>query len=351
MLVFTNRQLSDKPDETAYERSFEPGSTRLAVATVTANATGGWSVSDSRPDASDVDALNLLLPLFSGTGPLLVYLHGNNNTPEACFERCALLKAIYGYEVIGFSWTSEGYLPDGSDLPGVTPAAASSDEDDLKRVSAANRTEGGIQQKIRRYHQAKTNAQDSVDALARFLRLLGTARLHANVQPFTFAAHSLGAHFLQYTLDVPGASESVGTAHNVALLAACVRAAGHRAWLANVRPKGQVFVTYNKGDSVLFGAYIADGSQLKLGTDPGAELLPSSAVRYISFSNAVVGLGGHGYFVYDKMPKKTKALFSRIFGSARDINLDEYPRQVYPLGCDADGLTCYMAAPGGIEVG
>jgi hypothetical protein len=303
------------------------------------------------PDVADADALNLLLPLFTGARRVLVYLHGNNNTPAACFERCALLESLYGVEVIGFSWTSEGYLPDGNDLPGVAPAPSASDETDLRGVTAANRTEGGIQQKIRRYHQAKTNAQDSVDALARFLRLLGTARLHANVQPFSLAAHSLGAHFLQYTLDVPGAGESVGTAHNVALLAPCVRAAGHRAWLANVRPKGQVFVAYNKGDSVLFGAYIADGSQIKLGTDPGPELLQSSAVRYISFSNAVVGFAGHGYFVYDKMPKKTRALFSRIFGSSRDINPDEYPRQVYPVGCDADGLTCYMAAPGGIEVG
>lgn len=49
------------------------------------------------------------------------------------------------------------------------------------------------------------------------------------------------------------------------------------------------------------------------------------------------------------MPKKTKALFTRIFSSSRDIAPDAYPRQVYPVGCDADGLTCYMAVPSGIE--
>ena len=353
MLVFTNRKLTDADNETAFQRSFEPGAARLSVALVGRDpaGSGSWKVTGNKPDVADVDALNLLLPLFSGSRRLLVYVHGNNNTPAACFERCALLESLYGVEVVGFSWASEGYLADGTDLPGVAPAPKASDDADLKAITVLNRTEGGSQQKIRRYHQAKTNAQDSVDALARFLRLLGTARLHANVQPFTLATHSLGSHFLQYTLDVPGAGESVGTAYNVVLLAACVRAAGHRVWLANVRPRGQVFVTYNKGDSVLFGAYIADGSQIKLGTDPGPELLQSSAVRYVSFSNAVVGFGGHGYFVYDKMPKKAKALFSRIFGSARDIKPDEYPRQVYPVGCDNDMLTCYMAAPGGIDVG
>ncbi|WP_457337563.1 alpha/beta hydrolase [Rhizobacter sp. P5_C2] len=351
MLIFTNRVVNMAGDESAFGRSFEPAGTHLGFASVSGLAQGGaWTVSNANNDASDVDALNALLPLFSGARKVLVYLHGNNNTPAACFERCAKLEALYGFETIGFSWASEGFLSDGSELPGVEGGNAG-DETDLAKVKASNRTEGAIQRKIRRYRQAKTNAQESVDALARFLRLLGTARLHANIQPFTLAAHSLGAHFLQYTLDVPGAGESMGTAHNVALVAACVRAAGHRDWLDKMRPKGQVFVTYNKGDSVLFGAYIADGSQFKLGTDPGPELLQSRAVRYVSFSNASVGFGGHGYFVLDKMPKKALRLFTRIFGSQRDIEIDEYPRQVYPVGCDEDGLTCYMAKPTAIDSG
>lgn len=353
MLIFTNRALSAQPDESAYGTAFEPGATRLSVASVAraAGSGGAWAVAGHRPDVADADALNLLLPLFRGRRRLLVYLHGNNNPPAACFARCALLESLYGVEVVGFSWAAEGYLSNGDSLPGVGSASGAGDETTLKKVSAANRTDSAIQDRIRRYHQAKTNAQDSVDAVARFLRLLGTARLHANVQPFTMAAHSLGAHLLQYTLDVPGAGESVGTAHNVALLAACVRAAGHRDWLARVRPKGQVFVTYNKADAVLFGAYVADGSQVKLGAEPGFDLLQSDAVRYVSFNGAKVGLGGHGYFVNDKMPKKMRALFARVFGSERDIRPDEYPRQVYPVGCNADGLICYMAAPGVGEPG
>ena len=68
-------------------------------------------------------------------------------------------------------------------------------------------------------------------------------------------------------------------------------------------------------------------------------------MRSISFSNSKVGFGGHGYFVLDDMPKKSLKLFRRIFRSLRDLEAGEYPRQVYPVGCDADGLTCYMAAP------
>ena len=351
MLIITNRDVNNASNESAFERSFAPGGTRLAFASVAPAAQGaGWALSDVNSDASDVDALNALLPLFSGQRKLLLYLHGFNNTPAECFERCARLEALYDVETVGFSWTSEGFLSNGAALP-ADQGGDAGDETALAKVKASNRTDSASQSKIRRYHQAKTNAQDSVDALARLLRLVGTARLHANAQPFTLAAHSLGAHFLQYTLDVPGAGESLGTAHNVALLAACVRAAGHRDWLDKVRPKGQVFVTFNLGDSVLFGAYVADGSQVKLGTDPGAELLQSKAVRYVSFSNATVGFGGHRYFVLDQMPKKALQLFRRIFESQRDIEIDEFPRQIYPVGCDEDKLTCYMAKPTVVDGG
>ena len=353
MLIFTNRDLLDRTDESAFTRTFTPAAMSLGFATVVPAAGGapGWSVSGLKAQATDADALNALLPLFAGPRPLLVHLHGNSNPPASCFARCLLLESMYGFEVVGFSWASEGFLPDGSDLPGLPAQAAPRDENDLGAVNAANRRDDVIQDKIRRYRQAKTNAQDSVDALARFLRLLGTARLHANTQPFTLAAHSLGAHFLQYTLDVSGASESLGTAHNVALLAPCTRAAGHRDWLAKIRPKGQVFVTFNQGDNVLFGAFIADGGQVKLGTDPRPDLLETGMARYVSFTGAQVGFGGHDYFVLPDMPTRTLKLFTRIFGSRRDIQPGEIPRQVYPVGCDADGLTCYMAAPRVVDGG
>ena len=343
MLIFTHRALNGAADESAFGRSFTPGSNRLALADVQRGSGGAaWLVSQHDADVDDGDSLRALLPRFQGSRPVLVYLHGNNNPPAACFERCERLAALYDVEVIGFSWASEGFLPDGGTLSSL-PDGPAGDEAELQGVSGANRTDSAVQRKIRRYHQAKTNAQDAVDALARFFRMLGTARLYANAQPFTVAAHSLGAHFLQHTLNVPGAAESLGTAHNVALLAACTDAAGHPDWLANVRPRGSTFVTYNHDDSVLYGASIADGGTVKLGADPGGRRLRSPAVRYISFTHWRVGLGGHGYFVMKNMPKKSLKLFTRIFGSRPDLEPGEPPKRVYPMGCDADGVTCYMA--------
>ena len=176
---------------------------------------------------------------------------------------------------------------------------------------------------------------------------MGAARLYTNQQRMSIAAHSLGCHFLQYAVENEGASESLGAAHHIALLAACCRAEGHAGWVGRLSPKGQVFVAYNLGDGVLFGAYIADGSQVKLGTEPGTRSA-SPKVRYVSFTNAQVGLGGHGYFVRaagDDVPKAPKKLFQRIFGSEQDVQQGERPRKVYPVGCDPDGKTCYMAAP------
>jgi hypothetical protein len=349
MLVFSNRQTTNDAGAGAFTARFTPAEPRLAMARVSASTAGGWQVADLVGAVDDDAALRALVPLFRAERRLLVYLHGFNNTPADSFQRYARLSELYGLEVIGFAWPSEGFLADGSELPLLAPGAEGAEvgggEMQLGAIAASNRRDSGIQRLIRRYRQAKSNAQDSVDALARLLRLLATARLYANQQPISLAAHSLGAHLLQYTFDLPGAGEALGATHNVALLAACVRAAGHRDWLARLQPKGQVFVTYNRSDSVLFGASIADGQQTKLGTDPGPQRLLSPSVRYVSFSNAKVGAGGHRYFVLDDMPKKSLKLFSRMFGSERDIQPGEFPRRVYPVGCDADGSTCYMAAP------
>lgn len=343
MLIFTNRQLASGTTEAAFGRNFTPGGIQLAVASVAASGKG-WKLSDPDEDVSEEDALNLLLPLFSGNRPLVLYVHGNNNTPADCFGRVTALRQLYpGAEFIGFSWPSEGFLSDGSPLPGV-PMSAKTDEADLAKVKPENRTTSSVQHKIRRYHQAQTNAKDSVDAFARMLRLLGTARLHANAQPFSLAIHSLGAHLFQYSLQVSGATESASTAHNIALLAPCVRAASHSDWLTRFRPKGRTYVTYNKGDNVLFGAYIADGEQTKLGADPGPGIVQSEGVRYISFSNAPNDFGGHGYFV-NGVTKKAKKLFSRIFASQIDFAGNESAKAVYPMGCDPDGAVCYMAVP------
>lgn len=344
MLIVTNRAVSGTGSSATFTRAFAPGKTLLNLADATAGSKGKWALKQLVGDADDTQVAAALAPAFSGGRPVLLYLHGNNNTPESCFERCALLESLYDVEVIGFSWPSEGSQSDGSDLPGARNDDPG-DEDDLAGVNAGNRSNDGILQKARRYRQAKNNAQDSVDALARCLRLMAVARLQAGAQPFSLAVHSLGGHFLQYTLDIEAAREALGAAYNIALVAPCVRAAGHKDWVARLRPRGRVFITYNEGDSVLFGACIVDGSQVKLGTDPGTDRVDNGVARYVCFTRSKVGFGGHGYFVYDKLSKKTRKAFGRMFGSQPDIGAGEYPRQVYLAGCDADGVTCYVGVP------
>jgi esterase/lipase superfamily enzyme len=346
MLMFTNRVMSNSPNEAAFGTSFRQGSGQLGMASVTGSTKKGWAVSAPDSNVGDDKALNALVPLFKGTKRVLVYIHGNNNTPAQCFKRCDALQTLYGVEVIGFSWPSEGYSADGTIVAGVLPTEVDGDENELAKVTAGNRGEGWIRSKINRYHQATLNGKHSGDALARFLRLLATARLYANGQVFTLAAHSLGAQYLEYTLDLSGASESASAAQNILLLAPCVRSSGHKDWLIKMRPKGQLFVTFNQGDSVLMAASIADnGSGPKLGTDPTTDLLRVPYMRYISCTNAAKGLGGHGYFVKDNMSKAMERVFGRIFASDPDMNPGEIDRHVYGMKGDEDGLTKYFNAP------
>ncbi len=349
MLIFTNRVIDSAATGPAtFSRRFLPDDAALGAASV-ARAGKGFAVTQVAAPLSDDDVLQRLVPLFAGPRPLLLYLHGNNNTPAACFERCARLEEIYGVEVIGLSWPSEGFTPVG-DEPAVSAAAATAaddvgDEDNLASVKEKNRGDSAIQRKIRRYHQAKRNAQDSADALARLLRLLATARLYANAQPISLAAHSLGGHYLQHSLGLPGVTDSLAAQHNIVLLAPCCRSEGHGTWLPRLRPRSRTYVTFNRKDVVLFGAYIADRNELKLGADPGV-LVSSPSLRYIDFTGGVVGAGGHGYFVREQgsdMPKWPNRLFGRLFSSNLDLNPNEPPRKVYVQGCRADGLVCSMS--------
>ncbi|SFM20873.1 alpha/beta hydrolase [Variovorax sp. OV329] len=346
MLIFTNRVMTASSNESAFGTAYNQGSERLGMATVSAKS-AGWRVTAADDDVEQAEAKSALDPIFKGARPVLVYIHGNNNSPARCFERCARLEALYNVEVVAFSWPSEGYLPDGQRYPGVDPAETDGDEDELSAVDASNRDQSGIRSKIYRYHQASLNGKHAADALARFLRLVGAARLDANAQSFTVAAHSLGAQFLQYALDIPGAADSLSIAQNVVLLAPCVRASDHRSWLGKIRPKSQLFVTFNKGDVVLAAASIADNgltgdTQQKLGTDPTPDRLRVPAMRYISCTGAKVGSGGHGYFVQNKMPKRMKNVFGRILRSERDLQPGEIDRTVYGMKGDEDGLTCYF---------
>jgi hypothetical protein len=344
MLVFTNREIqAGRTDAAAFQASFHPGADRVAVASVARDTDNRFVLSQIDDDVSEPDALDLLQPLFRGERPVLVYLHGNSNTPAKCFERCASLEARYDVEVVGFSWAAEGLQCDGDPLARLPAPDMPAEEGELAAISPLNRNTAAGVQLARRYHQARTNAEDSVDALARLLRHVATARLLSNDRPFSLAAHSLGAHFLQHALEVPGASESIGAAHNVVLLAPCVRADGHAGWVHQLRPRGRTYITFHKGDSVLFGAFVADGAnQEKLGTAPGTDLLPGPAFRYVSFTNAAVGLGAHRYFI-ERVSDESRLLFGRLFRSEADVMPGEAVRKVYPFECE--GSVCHMAVP------
>jgi esterase/lipase superfamily enzyme len=346
VLAFTNRELEERSDASAFTTRYQPAAEALGFAQLSAGSGGTWQVGDLHVDATEADAIVALMAVFAGPRPVLVYLHGNNNTPASCFARCALFDSLFDVEVVGFSWPSEGCLPDGT-LGVGTMFDSSGDPDSLAVVIPQNRTSGGIQDIVRRYHQAQVNAKNSIDALARFLRLVGAARLDADRQPYSLAVHSLGNFFLQNTLAVAGVDESLGEAHNVALLAACADAAGHRQWLAKVACAGQVFVTFNNADTVLAGARIADNGQVKLGAVPGTDLLETPSTRYIDFTGSSTDLLGHNYFVSGRMTGQKKKVLKRIFSSQRDIQGSEIARKVYPVGCDERQLTCSMAAPRG----
>ena len=348
MLIFTNRAIDPaSAGPAAFTRRFSAGSTTLGMADVTRQG-ASFALGNLAPDASDDALLQRLVALFGGNRPLLLYVHGNNNTPATCFERCARLQEIYGVELMGFSWPSEGYLPTGID-PAVGPglaedATGDGDERALREVRENNREQGVIKGKIARYRQANANARDGADALARLLRLVATARLYADAQPVSLAVHSLGAYHLQHSLNLPGVPGLMSAHHNVLLLAPCCRAVGHEAWVSLLRPRLRTYVTFNRSDTVLYGASIADRGEVKLGAEPGAmAALPS--LRYIDFTGGVVGAWGHGYFVRDAgkdVPKWPKRLFGRLFASESDLGPNEPPRKVYVMGCRADGTVCWM---------
>jgi len=352
MFVITNREIDTDGGAVTLSTRFQPGAAQLRMVEVGRKNGGGYTVSGSADGIEDAEGVSRLSDVFAGPRPVLVYLHGNNNTPQDCFERCLRLQESYDVEVVGFSWPSEGRLASGTDLPGL-PAGPDEGGDTAEASFARSGTapagEGWVERKKRRYRQAKANALDSVDALARSLRWLAAARLFSGQQPMTVAAHSLGSHLLQHALPVDGFSASLAAAQHVVLLAPCCRAAGHEAWLSQLHPRGRVFVTFHQSDSVLFAARIADRDGDKLGANPGSFLV-SPSVRYVDFTGGMGGFLAHTYFVAaggKKLAKVNRKLFARLFNGQADFSpgQGEGPRTVYPLGCSQDGSACHMGLP------
>ena len=118
MLVFSNREMQRQAGASAESAA---GSARLALATLEGPPQAPqehWKVVQMNCDVDDDSALNELLPLFQEARPLLLYLHGFNSTPAACFERCDRLQSLYGLEIVRFSWSSKKHLLDDGFRPG-----------------------------------------------------------------------------------------------------------------------------------------------------------------------------------------------------------------------------------------
>lgn len=350
MLVFTNRQLdTSSSDATALTKRYVSFSDVLNSVQVTERSKS-WKVSDPREELSDADAMAQLNEVLAGSKPVLLFLHGNNNTPADCFTRCQWLEEQYNVAVIGYSWASEGCLPDGSDLSGPKePDTKFTDPDEgLAAVETkASLQVGWIALKAQRYAQAKVNAKQGKEAFARLLRLVAAARLGGMRQKVSLAAHSLGCHLLHYTIDEQDAEASLSAMHNVALIAGCTDATKHSAWVGQIHPLLRVYITYTKADSVLNAAKLVENGGDKLGANPGNDRLVGPKYRYINFEAAKVKKwGAHRYFVADpgkKLTKPSKLLFSRIFASEVDFTggIDER-KKVYPMDCSADGSVCHM---------
>ena len=349
MLIFTNRQLdAAASNASAFSNVFAPFFDTLNSAEVQP-AANGWKVSQHSADLSNAAALKKIEGVLGGDRPVLIYLHGNNTAPATCFLRAQQLEAQYGVAVIAYSWASEGFLPNGEDQAGLDTSrpATDDDEDALAKVESRDKLkEGWIARKARRYQQAKTNAQYSKDSLARLLRLVAAARLGTLKQKVSFAAHSLGCHFLHYTINEQDAEASLSAMHNVILMAGCTGAAKHSAWVGQIHPLLKVYITYARPDAVLAAATVIDGD-LKLGTEWGDERLAGPKYRYIDFENAKkMPPNAHRYFVAKPgkaLSEEAKRLFTRIFTSEADFDpAAEAPKVVYPVGCLADGSVCYM---------
>jgi hypothetical protein len=67
MLIFSNRTIQAAVDPSALTRKFQPGSDAIGAVQV-ARSGASFQVSAVRPVLGDDDAMQLLVPLFQGTG-------------------------------------------------------------------------------------------------------------------------------------------------------------------------------------------------------------------------------------------------------------------------------------------
>ena len=113
MLIFSSRESEGRAATSAVEQQFTASADSLARATrkhPPQTQEEDWKVVQIDCDVDDAASMNELLQLFQEARPLLLYLHGYNSTPAACFERCDRLQSLYGLEIVRFSWSAKKHL-------------------------------------------------------------------------------------------------------------------------------------------------------------------------------------------------------------------------------------------------
>ena len=93
-----------------------------------------WQMVQMDCDVDDAESMDELLPMFQKARPLLLCLHGHSSTPAAFFERCDRLQALYGLEIVRFSWSSKKHLPSGGPCCAVAAGIDASLQQELARL-------------------------------------------------------------------------------------------------------------------------------------------------------------------------------------------------------------------------
>ena len=113
MLIFSSREVEGRNATPAIEQPFTAcinPLTQVVHKHTPQTQQDDWKVVQIDCDADDTESMNKFLHLFHEVRPLLLYLHGYNSTPAACFERCDRLESLYGLEVVRFSWSAKTHL-------------------------------------------------------------------------------------------------------------------------------------------------------------------------------------------------------------------------------------------------
>lgn len=142
MLIFSGHEIEGRSAMPAVEQLFTAGSDPLAQALrklAPQTQQADWKVMQMDCDVDNTEAMNELLQLFQQARPLLLYLHGYNSTPAACFERCDHLESLYGLEVVRFSWSAKKHLPNDGLRPGFDAQVGLDLEQQLGRLFGAEK--------------------------------------------------------------------------------------------------------------------------------------------------------------------------------------------------------------------